>query len=340
MSDFFRLSSWMRTSFVMIAVTFVYLYSLTFSFVGYLFIGITILIMNIFLIPFSLSYEILGENHPIISSVLFLSIFIFIISLPIFYIFRTNWLTELTLKQLKAVEIGKDTMPSTHEIMLRLARKADIPKPKIYLTNNPDPNACALGHDPSHGIIVLSKGLLDTLNNRELTGVLAHELAHIKNRDTSTNVAAMQMMKLAVIIPAIMSSIMFIGGGILHVISNDKENYLCFVYGALWAGISSLIGFIGTILTMSMSRTREFTADRTGAKISGDPLGLISALLKIEERTKCMKAKVSPQAAHLFIFNPISSKSLCSRIFSTHPTVERRVERLKRMAISGPESES
>lgn len=324
MTDF-RFSSWARTFFVTINIIVIYFFSLTLSGVSHISVGI---IGNI--IGPIFDYEGFPENDPLVMTICILT-YVFAAIFPLLIImYKTNWLTNISLKQLKAEEVNENLMPNVHKLMQIISIKAGIPKPKLYVINSSEINACAMGNNTNNGIIILYKGLLDKLDNRELLGVIAHEIAHIKNRDTLTNVVVMQLLRLSIIIPSIVSAIFATLG-----LSQIKKEFVCSIVTFMIAGLitacTALIGFIGKILVMSMSRTREFAADRTGARLSGDPEGLISALIKISEESKSVKVKKISQTSHIMIFNMESSKHLCNRLFSDHPTIERRINRLRNL---------
>lgn len=327
MTDF-RFSSWARTFFVTINIIVIYFFSLTLSGVSHISVGIIGSIIGpIF------DYEGFPENDPLVMTICILT-YVFAAIFPLLIImYKTNWLTNISLKQLKAEEVNENLMPNVHKLMQIISIKAGISKPKLYVINSSEINACAMGNNPNNGIIILYKGLLDKLDNRELLSVIAHEIAHIKNRDTLTNVVVMQLLRLSIIIPSIVSAIFATWG--LSEIKKDFQSFvfsiLPFMIAGLIAACTALIGFIGKILVMSMSRTREFAADRTGARLSGDPEGLISALIKISEESKSVKVKKIPQTSHIMIFNMESSKHLCNRLFSDHPTIERRINRLRNL---------
>lgn len=331
MSDF-RFSSSARTLFVTTNIIVIYFFSLTLSGVSHISLGIIESIIS----PM-FAYEAFPENDTLVMSICIL-IYLFAATLPLLIIIcKTNWLTNFSLKQLKAEEVNEDTMPNLHNLIQIISNRAEIPKPKLYVVNSPEVNACAMGRNPDNGIIIIYKGLLDKLDNRELTGVIAHEIAHIKNRDTLTNIAVMQLLRLSIIIPSTLAAILTTFG-LLGINSFDikerRDSLVIIMIAGIIAALTALIGFTGKILTLSMSRTREFAADRTGARLSGDPEGLISALIKISEESKRIKIKQIPQRAHIMIFNMESNKHLCNRLFSTHPTLERRINCLKKLNIT------
>ena len=235
---------------------------------------------------------------------------------------------KMVLSMYGAREVDARSAPELYALVGRLAAAAGLPMPRVYIMENPQPNAFATGRNPQNAAVAVTTGLLNTVNQEELAGVLAHELGHIKNRDT------LLMTITATIAGAIsmLANFGFMFGGR----GNDNNN----------------IGFIGTLallilgplaaglVQMAISRTREYEADREGAEISGKPLSLASALQKIAgaaQRIPNMEAERNPASAHLFIVNPLSGARM-DNLFSTHPNVENRVARLQ--AIAGQMGES
>jgi heat shock protein HtpX len=237
---------------------------------------------------------------------------------------------KMVLSMYGAREVDARSAPELYALVSRLAAAAGLPMPRVYVMDNPQPNAFATGRNPEHAAVAVTTGLLNTVNQEELAGVLAHELAHVKNHDT------LLMTITATIAGAIsmLANFAFMFGGR----SNDNNN----------------IGFIGSLallilgplaaglVQMAISRTREYEADREGAEISGKPLSLASALQKIAgtaQRIPNMPAERNPASAHLFIVNPLSGARL-DNLFSTHPNMENRVARLqaiaREMGESGP----
>jgi heat shock protein HtpX len=237
---------------------------------------------------------------------------------------------KMVLRMYGAREVDQRSAPELYALVGRLASAAELPMPRVYLMDNPQPNAFATGRNPQNAAVAVTTGLLNTVNQDELAGVLAHELGHIKNHDT------LLMTITATIAGAIsmLANFGFMFGGS----RNDNNN----------------IGFIGTLallilgplaagmVQMAISRTREYAADRAGAEISGQPLSLASALQKIAgmaHRIPNMEAERNPASAHLFIVNPLSGARI-DNLFSTHPDVENRVAALREIAremgASGP----
>ena len=237
---------------------------------------------------------------------------------------------KLALAMYGAKEILYEEAPWLHEMVEDLARRAGIPKPKIYLAPIAVPNAFATGRDPNHAAVAVTSGILQILNKDELRGVLAHELGHVKNRDILISSIAATIGGAISMLANMAYYIAFLGG-------NDKENN---------NSIASIIGSIillivaplaATLIQMAISRSREFLADETGAKISGCPLCLANALRKLEEiahnpqTQEIASQEINPGTAHMMIVNPLSGDFIM-KLFSTHPPTEERIERLEELA--------
>lgn len=238
---------------------------------------------------------------------------------------------KIALAMYGAKEISYEEAPWLHQMVEDLARKAGIPKPKVYLAPIHVPNAFATGRSPDNAVVAVTSGILQILNKDELRGVLAHEIGHIKNRD--------------ILISSIAATI----GGAISMLAN------MLYYSSLFGGnneennnnpIASIIGSVvlfivaplaATLIQMAISRSREFIADETGAKISGCPLCLANALRKLEEIAKnpnlqqVAAAEVNPGTAHMMIVNPLKADTIM-KLFSTHPPTEERIRRLEELA--------
>jgi heat shock protein HtpX len=234
----------------------------------------------------------------------------------------TYWNADkMVLRMQGAREIDRSAAPQFHDMVASLARRASLPMPKVYLMDNPQPNAFATGRNPENAAVAATTGLLKLLSPEEVAGVMAHELAHVKNRDT------LVMTVTATLAGAIsmLANFGFLFGG------RDRNSPL----GPL-GGIALLIlaPLAATVVQLAVSRTREYDADRGGAEISGDPAALASALVKISnaaQRVVNRDAEANPAMAHLFIVNPLSGQRM-DNLFSTHPATENRVAALERMA--------
>ncbi|MBF0605564.1 MAG: zinc metalloprotease HtpX [Nitrospirae bacterium] len=235
---------------------------------------------------------------------------------------------KMVLRMHNAYEIGPEQAPEYYAIVQELAHRARLPMPRVYIMDDSSPNAFATGRDPEHAAVAATTGLLRILNREELAGVMAHELAHVQNRDilisTITATFAGAITTLANM--AQWSAIFGMGR------SNDGEGNNG---GGLGGLLMMLLAPIAAMLIqMAVSRSREFGADQRGAQICGNPLWLASALDKLDagsQRIPMRSAHEHPASSHLFIVNPLSGSSLAS-LFSTHPPMEERIHLLQQMA--------
>ncbi|MBP2311329.1 zinc metalloprotease HtpX [Azospirillum soli] len=235
---------------------------------------------------------------------------------------------DMVLSMYGAREVDGYSAPEFYGIVARLAERAGLPMPRVYIIENDQPNAFATGRDPDHAAVAATTGLLRMLSPEEIAGVMAHELAHVKNRDTL-------IMTITATIAGAISMIanfgMFFGAS--H--SNNEEGQggspLGMIGGIL---VAILAPFAAMVVQMAISRTREYEADRIGAEICGRPLWLADALTNIHNYAHQIpnhQAEANPATAHLFIANPLHGRSFDS-LFSTHPAMEERVRRLHEMA--------
>src|SRR5215208_4204359 len=229
---------------------------------------------------------------------------------------------KLVLSMHNAQEVDESTAPDFVRLVRELANRAGLPMPRVYLMDNPQPNAFATGRNPQHAAIAATTGLLDMLSRDEVAGVIAHELAHIRNHDTLT-------MTITATIAGAISMLaqfgMFFGGG-------HRDNNGPGIIGTLAMVILAPIAAM--LVQMAISRTREYAADNLGARISGRPDALASALAKISgaaEQIENPTAERSPATAHLFIVNPLTGHGM-DNLFSTHPSTEKRIAALQEMA--------
>ena len=228
---------------------------------------------------------------------------------------------EMVLRLYAAEEVYPDKYPNLFRRVERLAQKAEIPMPKLYIMHNMQPNAFATGRSPEKGAVALTTGLMEQLTFDEVDAVVAHELAHVKNRDTLIMTIA------AVVVGAIsmLSNIGFFFGGA----RGDQR-----VHPALLIVMLIVAPLAAVLIQMAISRTREYEADRIGSDICGQPLMLASALRKISEnagRIDNRSAEDNPATAHMFIINPLHARFV-DNFFSTHPKTENRIEALKKIA--------
>jgi heat shock protein HtpX len=227
---------------------------------------------------------------------------------------------KIALSMSGAQPISRDEGPRIYQIVERLAGKANIPVPKIYMIPTDSPNAFATGRNPNHASVAVTRGILDLCDDEEIEGVLAHELGHVRNRDILTSaIVATLAGAITLIARLVFWGEMFgFGGG-----GNDREG------GALSMLAMMILAPIAAILIqLAISRSREYEADATGAHITGNPQGLARALKKIDEWSKRVPMRVSPSMAHMFICAPLTGREMFSNLFSTHPPIKKRIERL------------
>lgn len=231
----------------------------------------------------------------------------------------------MALKMSRAVEVDETQAPELHRMVAQLAVRAGIPKPKVYVTPAEQPNAFATGRNPQNSAIAVTQGITQALSPRELEGVIAHEMAHIKNRDILiASIAAMVAGAISAIANFLQFS-MFFGGG------DDNDSPLGFI-GVIATIILAPIAAM--IIQMAISRQREFQADATGAEFLGDGNGLADALETLERGSQAIPLPVNPAAAPLYIVNPLAAfggRAMMS-LFSSHPPTDERVRRLRSMS--------
>lgn len=240
--------------------------------------------------------------------------------------FFSYWFSDkMVLRMTNAQEVDENSAPQFYGLVKELAAKADLPMPKVYLINEDSPNAFATGRNPEHAAVAATTGILRILSNRELRGVMAHELAHVKHRDILISTIAATM---AGAISAIANMAMLFGNR-----NSDGRS------GSPIAGIlvAILAPMAAGLIQMSISRAREYEADRGGAEIAQDPEALASALEKIHRHASGIPfdaVEHHPETAQMMIMNPLTASGL-SQLFSTHPATEDRVSRLMEMARTG-----
>lgn len=228
------------------------------------------------------------------------------------------WFSDkMALKMSRAREVTPQEAPELHRLVEVLAKRAGIPKPSVHIIESPTPNAFATGRSPAKGAVAATTGLMQMLNRDELAGVMAHELAHIKNRDTLiSSIAATIAGAISMLADMAIWSMIF---------GNDEEE------GSGAGGFLMLIlaPIAALIIQMAISRSREFVADAEGARILGDPQPLADALRKLEMGVKQRPMDVSPATSHLYIVNPVFGGM--AGLFSTHPATEKRIAKLQEM---------
>jgi heat shock protein HtpX len=237
--------------------------------------------------------------------------------------FFSYWFSDkLVLRMYNAQEVDARSAPQFYAMVQDLAERAQIPMPRVYLIQEDAPNAFATGRNPSHAAVAATTGILRTLNERELRGVMAHELAHVKHRDILISTISATM---AGAISMLANFAMFFGG-------RDSEGRPANPIVSIL--VMMLAPLAASLIQMAISRAREFEADRGGAEISGDPQALASALQKIHRMAQGIPLEAAerhPETAQMMIMNPLSGGGLRG-LFSTHPSTEERVERLMAMA--------
>jgi len=224
------------------------------------------------------------------------------------------WSDKIVLRMYRARPVAREQAPDLYEIVERLSMKAGIPLPRLYLIPEPALNAFATGRNPSHAAVAVTEGMLRALSKEELEGVLAHELSHVLNRDTLISTVAAT---LAGAISWVAHPFMLMGG------RDDDEggNPLAALAAMILAPLAAML------IQMAVSRSREYQADATGARLVGYPQGLASALRKLAVAKERLPMRADPATAHLFIVNPLSGRSIAN-LFSTHPPLEERIARL------------
>lgn len=235
------------------------------------------------------------------------------------------WFSDkIVLRMYKAREVTEADSPQLHGTVRRLAVAAGVPMPKVYIIPEASPNAFATGRDPAHAAVAATEGILRILSPEELEGVLAHEMAHVRNRDILIGTVAATLAGAIMMLASMARFAAFFGGG-----RDDREGG----GGGLQLLAMAILAPVGAMLIqMAVSRSREYLADETGARFCGKPEALARALEKISGWSRQVPMHASPATAHMFIMSPLTGGGLMS-LFSTHPPVEKRVERL--MAMRG-----
>jgi heat shock protein HtpX len=237
--------------------------------------------------------------------------------------FGSYWFSDkIVLKMYRAKEVNRETAPKFYDMIEGLAKQANLPMPKVYLINDPTPNAFATGRNPDHAAVAATTGILQGLSNEELAGVMAHELAHVKHRDTLISTIAATLVGSISFIAQMAGWVFMFGRG------SDERG------GSGIGGLVLLIlsPILAMLIQMAISRSREFAADKGSAEFTGNPLGLASALQKISRGNQIKPVYHSnPTTAHMFIINPLHGGGM-SKLFSTHPSTEERIKRLQAMA--------
>jgi len=232
---------------------------------------------------------------------------------------------KIVLAMSGAQPISREEDPELHSIVEEVARRAGIPKPKVYLIPSETPNAFATGRNPENGVVAVTAGIRRLLTREELAGVIAHEIAHIKNRDILISTIAATIAGAISYLAQMAQWSLFFGGN-----RDEDEGHSPLAYVGLLIAIV-IIPIAATLIQLAISRSREYLADETGAKIIRNPVALAKALEKLEAWNRAYPMNVNPAQAQMFIVNPLSGKSLMA-LFSTHPPIEERIARLYKLA--------
>ena len=237
------------------------------------------------------------------------------------------WFSDkIALAAARAKEVSPAEAPMLHRIADRLAVQYGVPKPRVYVSPDPTPNAFATGRNPKHAAIAVNQGLLRILDERELYAVLAHEFGHVHNRDILISSVVAVLAGAITMIANLAQWTMWMGG-------SDRDSRGSNPLGLIGLLLTIILApLAATLVQLAVSRSREYEADATGARVSGDPLALASALRKLESIDRVNPSPVAqPAFAHLYIVNPLAGGGFSS-LFSTHPPVEERIRRLEAMA--------
>jgi len=238
--------------------------------------------------------------------------------------FGSYWFSDrIVLSMYHAQPVTEAEAPELYNVVRQLALKASLPMPRVYVIPEDTPNAFATGRDERHAVVAVTAGILRILNRDELEGVLSHELTHIKHRDILIGSIAATLAGAIVMLANMAQWAAMFGGG-----SRDDDEGGGGIVGLILMAILAPIG--ATIIQMAISRSREYLADDGGAKISGKPYGLASALEKLARASQAIPMDANPSTAHMFIVNPLTGRSLLN-LFSTHPPIEERIARLRSM---------
>ena len=254
------------------------------------------------------------------------AIFAFVISVAMNF-FSYFFSDKIALAVYRAQPVTREQLPRAYDVVERLTSKAGLPMPKIYVIPTDSPNAFATGRNPKHASVAVTHGILGLLTDEELEGVLAHELGHVRNRDILTSSIAATLAGAITLLARSAFWLGAFGGG------GDRRDRS----GGLGGLIMLLLApFAAMLIQLWVSRTREYEADATGAQLTGNPYALASALEKISAVSRQVPLMASPSSAHLFIIAPLLSGNMLMNLFSTHPPIQKRIERLiGRPSVSG-----
>ena len=237
--------------------------------------------------------------------------------------FVTYWFSDkIVLRMYSAKQVSESEAPVLYGMVRRLSQKAEIPMPRVYIMEQDQPNAFATGRNPEHGVVAATTGIMRILSNEELEGVIAHELAHIRNRDILVSTVAASIAGAISYLAQMAQWAMIFGGGR----RDDDEGG-----SPVAAIVMMIVGPIAAMLVqMAISRSREYGADAGGARIAGNPMYLANALKKLHYASQKIPMDANPATAHMFIVSPLSGGGML-KLFSTHPPMEERIARLEAM---------
>jgi len=234
------------------------------------------------------------------------------------------WSDKIVLAMYGAQPVDEASAPELYNMVRRLASKAGVPMPKVYIIPSEQPNAFATGRNPAHAAVAVTEGIMRILDNEELEGVLAHEMSHVINRDVLISTIAATLAGAITYLAHMAQWAAFMGGGRND--DDERANPIAMILMAVIAPIAAML------VQLAVSRAREFQADASGARLAGRPWPLAKALEKLDMAAHAIPMNANPATAHLFIVNPLSGASLM-RLFSTHPSTEERIARLRAMRI-------
>ena len=239
--------------------------------------------------------------------------------------FGSYWFSDkIVLAMYNAREVSADDAPELYRTVQNLTVRAQLPMPRLYVIPSESPNAFATGRDPQHAAVAVTEGILRIMNREELEGVIAHELSHVKNRDILIGTIAATLAGVVMMLASMARWAAIFGVGRSDRDEEGGGGILGMILMSVLAPIAAMM------IQMAISRSREFLADATGAKIAGNPLGLASALAKLARGSEMVPLEARPETAHMFIVSPLTGGSFLS-LFSTHPPVEERIARLRAM---------
>ncbi|HMQ10589.1 MAG TPA: zinc metalloprotease HtpX [Oligoflexia bacterium] len=276
----------------------------------------TTVLMALLVVVFAYLGKLLGGQQGMILGLIFAAVSNFF----------SYWFSDkMVLKMYKAKEVNETSAPELYSMVRGLTMNANIPMPKVYIIQNPTPNAFATGRNPEHAAVAVTTGILNLLDHDELSGVIGHELTHIANRDILVQTIAATFAGAISILASIARWGAMLGGGRSR--DGENSNPLALIAAMIFAPMAAML------IQMAISRSREYGADKGGAKICGNPLYLARALQKLELGAQHYPMDdATPETAHMFIINPISGLKGIKNLFRTHPITAERIKRLEAMA--------